>query len=204
MAIYNTEYAYRTKSNDVQDFFPTPDQAAQYLNQAEYISWKNPRIKTYDQYELVDSGSFPTGLFFAPHTAACPGGLPCPKPSFYSYRIPVWLPHTSARRGKSLEVWGDVRAAHYARGDTGQAQNVQIQFAPSGSSTFSTVKTVRISNNYGYFDVNVNFPGSGSVRLAWTYPTGDGGLSDPLAGQGFPADVTNPTIFSRVTGISLH
>jgi hypothetical protein len=84
--------------------------------------------------------------------------------------------------------------------DTGKAQYVQIQFAPGGSNSYQTVKTVRISNPYGYFDTQVKFPGSGSVRLSWTYPSGDSGLSNPLAsyvGGG-------SQIYSRVTGIRLH
>ncbi len=35
-----------------------------------------------------------------------------------------------------------------------------------------TVRTVKITNPEGYFDVHVAFPGSGTVRLAWTYPHG--------------------------------
>jgi hypothetical protein len=124
--------------------------------------------------------------------------VPCPKPSFFSFRLPVWLPVTSAKRGKSLEVWGDVRAAHFAGG----ARTAQIQYAPKGSSAYRTVKSVRITNRFGYFDVRVKFPGSGNVRLAWTYPSG---LTDPLASvPGEPASLSDPHAFSRVTPIKLH
>lgn len=203
--VYNTEYGYRTRPNDTANYFATPAQAAQYLNQAEYITWKNPRITTYDQYELVDEGWFPTGLFWAAGTAACPGVTTCPKPSFYSFRMPLWLPRTSTKRGKSLEVWGNVRPARYARQDTGKAQNVQIQFAPSGSSSFRTVKTVKITNQYGYFDVHVKFPGSGSVQLAWSYPSGDARLSNPFATNLLePAQLRSQQATSRVVSIKLH
>jgi hypothetical protein len=35
-----------------------------------------------------------------------------------------------------------------------------------------TVRTVKITNPEGYFDVHVTFPHTGTVRLAWTYPQG--------------------------------
>ena len=55
---------------------------------------------------------------------------------------------------------------------------------------FTTVDTVAISNAHGYFDVHLAFPGSGTVRLAWTYPTGD-----PLLSGG--------TVFSRSVKITV-
>lgn len=204
LKIYNTEYAYRTRPNDIARAFTSPQNAAKYINEAEYLSWKNPRIATYDQYELADGGWFPTGLFFAPGTKANPRSIAYPKPSFYAFRVPVWLPVTSSKRGRSLEVWGGVRAARFARLDTGRRQSVQIQFGSSAAGSFKTIKTVRITNQWGYFDVHVKFPGSGYVRLAWTYPSGDGSLSDPVAVAGEPAALTSAHVFSRVTHIKLH
>jgi hypothetical protein len=205
LKVYNTEYAYRTHPNDPTPF-ASPTNAAAYINEAEYLSWKNARIATYDQYELVDAGWFPTGLFFPAN--APPGNprpIPYPKPSFYAYRLPVWLPVTSPKRGRTLEVWGDVRAARYARIDTGQPQSVQIQFSSSAGGPFRTIRTVRIKNPYGYFDVRVKFPSSGYVRLAWTYPSGDARLTDQFYGvPGEPADLTSPQVYSRVTNIKLR
>lgn len=205
LKVYNTEYAYRTRPNDTARAFTTPSKAAKYINQAEYLSWKNPRIATYDQYEFVDTGWFPTGLFFLPKTKANPRSIVYPKPSFYSYRVPVWLPHTSTKRGGSLEVWGGVRAARYARADTGRRQSVQIQFGSKASGSFRTIKTVQLANPYGYFDVHVKFPRSGYVRLAWTYPSGDAGLTNFLAAvAGEPAALKSSHVFSRVTRIKVH
>jgi hypothetical protein len=211
LAVYNTEYGYRTRPNDTARYFANPQQAAGYLNQSEYLSWKNPRIATYDQYELVDQGWFPTGLFWAQHTRACPGNDPfaCPKPSFYAYRLPIWLPVTTAKKGHPLEVWGEVRPADYAQQDTGKPQFVQIQWAPKGSSSYRTKKTVRIGNPYGYFDTHMKFPGSGSVRLTWSYPPSstDAGLIDPLVNLlpgVLPAAATASQIYSRTTSITLH
>jgi hypothetical protein len=38
------------------------------------------------------------------------------------------------------------------------------------TGTFTTIKTIPITDPGGYFDVRVAFPSSGSVRLAYTYP----------------------------------
>jgi hypothetical protein len=196
MAAYNTEYGYRTRPNDTKPFFTTPDNAATYINQAEYLSWKNPRIATYDQYELDDGGGwFPTGLYFAAQTTACPGTVPCPKPSFYSYRLPVWLPVTAIPQGHTAEVWGHARPASFARLDTGLPQNVLIQWAPGTSGQFQTVTTTQASA-LGFVDTQVKFPGNGQVRLAWQYPPGDSRLSDPLD--------PSPWIYSRVTNVTFY
>jgi hypothetical protein len=153
MLAYNTEYGYQV------GYVPAAT-AARYINWAEYLSFKNPRIATYDQFELQDPmNSFSTGLI------SSNGAL---KPSYGTYRMPIWLPRTSTKRGKPLEVWGAARPATVARRFTGQNQFVAIQL-DSGSG-FRTIKTVKITNGRGYIDTNVKFPASGSVRLAWQYP----------------------------------
>jgi hypothetical protein len=175
---YITEYGYFT--NPPLPIGAPLAAAAAYLNEAEYMSWQNHRILSYDQYLLMDppasSGSnFVTGLEFANGTK---------KPSYAAYRMPIWLPHTRARRGQSLEVWGCVRPAHYAEASTGRPQQALIELQPGAGAPFRTVGSATISNVHGYFDVRVRFPSSGTVRLAWSYPHG-------------------PTIYSRSVAISL-
>lgn len=185
MGIYNTEYGYETRPPQTSRVFPTPGTAASYMNWAEYIEWKNPRALSYDQYEIIDEGWFTTGLFY---------GSGAPKPSFYAYQMPVWLPVTSTHKGKSLEVWGAVRPANFARADTGQAQYAYVQF--NSGSGWRTVRSVRITNARGYFDVRIKFPGSGQVRIAWSYPSGDTRLENPMVG-------TQSWVYSRTTSIKL-
>lgn len=164
--LYSTEYGYFT---DPPFALGAPlAVAAAYLNWAEYISWRNPRIVSFDQYLLSDppgSGpsKFVTGLEFANGT---------PKPSYDAWRMPIYLPLVQAGHGKQLQVWGCVRPAHYAQLDTGQAQRVKIELRPTGSSAFSVVRTLTITDPNGYFDTPVAFPSGGAVRLAWSYPHG--------------------------------
>jgi hypothetical protein len=174
MTVYNTEYAY-------QNGYVSPENGAKFINWGEYLSYKNPRIGSYDQYELTDSsGFFPTGL------VSTNGKL---KPSFFAYRMPVWLPSTSVRRGKTLEVWGAARPAPFARRATGKAQFAYIQL------NGRTVKAVKITNGRGYFDVRVKFPRSGQVRIAYQYPNTPS-MADPLD----PSQL----VYSRTTGITIR
>ncbi len=181
--VWSTEYGFRTRPPDPNEGISQANQAL-YMNWAEYLSYKQSRLFSYSQYALIDQpppASFDTGLLN-------PNGTQ--KPGYAAYRMPLYLPSTSTRKGRKLEVWGDVRPASYAKLDTGKAQSVLVQFQPGSKGAFTTVDTVAISNAHGYFDVHLAFPGSGTVRLAWTYPTGD-----PLLSGG--------TVFSRSVKITV-
>ena len=78
--------------------------------------------------------------------------------------MPLYLPTTSTRKGKSIEVWGGARPAHFAS----TRQSVVIQFRSSSKAPWKTLKTVPITNKRGYFDTHMVFPSSGQVRLGWS------------------------------------
>jgi hypothetical protein len=173
--IYNTEFGYHTNPPETDSTGIPPDTAAEYMNWAEYISWKNPRVRSYDQYLLTDGGTFATGLYF-------PTGQP--KPGYAAYRMPLYLPVTAASKDQPVEVWGCVRPARYAQRDTGKQQKVELQFQPSGGQ-FKTVQTVVLTDPYGYFDVSRRFQQTGTVRLTWSYPHG-------------------PQVFSRAVAVTIR
>jgi hypothetical protein len=159
-AIWNTEYGYRTRPPDPHAGVSQAT-AAYWMNWAEYLSWRQSRIASFMQYLLVDppNGLFATGL-------ELPSGAH--KAGFDAFRMPLYLPFTAERRGTRLEVWGDVRPAHFAPG----AQRVAIQFQAASRGAWRTLSTVALGNAEGYFDTRVRFPSSGAVRLAWTDPAG--------------------------------
>jgi hypothetical protein len=197
-SIFSTEFGYQTSPpkpyyNKKDKAFEVPvATAAMYLNWAEYLSYKNPRIGAYDQYLLADPPSNAADNF-DPYASGIEFANGQPKPGFYAFAVPLYLPKTSGSHGQRLEVWGGVRAAHFASLDVGGThQTVEIQFAPKGSSTFTTVSTVTITNSEGYFDTHVAFPGSGTVRLQYTYPT-----TDMLLAPGV-------TIDSRDVSVTIH
>ncbi len=187
--VYLTEYGFDTDPPQVGNAVSLATQAL-YLNQAEYIAGKDPRVQTLEQYLLQDSGSvqsvfsaFASGLIFA-------NGAP--KPSFDAYRLPLFLPSTSAARGTYLEVWGCIRPSHYAIADTRQWQTAQIQFQPGSSGPFMLFGTVTIKSTKScYFDVRERFPESGTVRVAYTYPPND------------PALPAGATVYSRSVRVAL-
>jgi hypothetical protein len=204
--IYNNEYGYITNppNRSLTPLNPTgqfvsPSTAAYYLNWAEYLSWRNPRIASTMQYLLLDPnpreapeyGGFASGLIFY-------GGVR--KPAYDAYRLPLFLPNATAQTSRqSLEVWGCLRPAHYARIDSGTPQQVQIQFQRGSRGTFVTVRTVTISSSRGYFDLRIAFPASGSVRLAWTYPKQDPMLSPGLVGR----PLEGSTVYSRTARVTV-
>jgi hypothetical protein len=202
--IYNNEYGYITNPPNhsltplnPNGQFVSPATAAFYINWAEYISWRTPRIASTMQYLLYDPnprkapefGGFASGLIFY-------GGQR--KPGYDAYRLPLFLPVSSTRHGRSIEVWGCVRPAHYARLDSGLPQQVQVQFQRGSRGSFRTMRTVAIISSRGYFDLHMAFPASGSVRLAWTYPK-----NDPLLGPGQTNPPEGATVYSRTARVTV-
>jgi hypothetical protein len=194
MSIWNTEFGYITTppKHDNQyepvppHYYPwvTQPTAAYYDNWAEYISWRDPRIASFFQYLLhdplpstkaTDWGGYASGLLSYNYRQ---------KATYSAWRLPLYLPRTSARRGQGLEVWGCLRPARYAILDTSRAQSLAIQLQPRPRGAWRTIQMVTISrpNQSCYFDVRVKFPSSGTVRLGWSYPAHDPelGYFDPL------------------------
>jgi hypothetical protein len=161
--IWSTEFGYQTTPPDPGAGTVSPQTAAYYLNWSEYLTWLDPRIKAYDQYLLTDpsSGTFATGL----ETAAG-----APKPGYYAFRLPLYLPVTTGRAGQALDVWGCIRSAPNAARVSHHRQSAQIQFSSGGA--FRTVATIAITDRHGYFEIRQRFPASGRVRLAWNPPHG--------------------------------
>ena len=199
--IYNNEYGYITNPpNNSSSHFVSPATAAGYINWAEYLSWRNPRIASTMQYLLYDPnptknvpefGGFASGLIFYAGTR---------KPGYDAYRLPLFLPSTTQRRGRSLEVWGCVRPSHFASLDTGGTlQQVQIQFQRGSRGAFTTLRTVTITNARGYFDLDLSFPAGGTVRLAWSYPPDDPLLTPSLTTPGDPDTVYSRSVKVKVT-----
>jgi hypothetical protein len=179
--IYNTEFGYITDPPNrsvirlpglPKSSYPSPKTAAYYLNWAEYISWRNPRIVSFDQYLLADPP--PTGGAYVGWSSGLLTYSHQPKLTYNAWRLPLYLPVTSLAHGHNLEVWGCGRPAHYGILDTGNSETVDIRFQPSSGGGYTTLKTVTISDSSKcYFDVHVNFPGPGNVQLSYTYPSPD-------------------------------
>ncbi|MEJ7786688.1 MAG: hypothetical protein WKF96_17945 [Solirubrobacteraceae bacterium] len=154
--LYLSEYGYQTNPPD-RIGVSLARQAA-YLNQAEYLAWRNPAVRSHSQFLLEDGGepisnTFQTGLLFADGKE---------KPAYQAYKLPIWLPQRRVRSGGQLRVWGLIRPAA-----NGTAPQVAIQFKRNGSNKYDTLATRNASEARGYLFEKVRIPGSGSVRLEW-------------------------------------
>ena len=101
--------------------------AAYYLNWSEYLTWQDPRIRSYDQYLLTDPSA---------STCSRPGCAPHgkPKPTFAAYRMPLYLPVTRPPRATRSSSGGGVRPAPGAADATHRPQ-IEIQFRPHSGTT---------------------------------------------------------------------
>jgi hypothetical protein len=164
--IYLTEWGYVTNPPNPVYHTTLTDQAT-WLNQGEYMTWRDPFVKALAQFELVDfptprhqsnhqwSRSFTSGLEFQDGT---------PKPALAAWRLPIWLP--VAQHGAHVAVWGQLRAASHSTTQTGE-----IQFRPKGSSTWSPLQHVSTTSPQGFVFTHVSIGSAGAVRLAWTSPS---------------------------------
>jgi hypothetical protein len=165
--LYLTEYGY--KSNPPNPYVKiSQTQQAAYINQGEYMAWSDPYVRALAQFELVDAGpqtaqplgspaywgTFQTGLISM-------SGVP--KPAYYAYRIPIWLPH--AHTGRRVAVWGQLRPAAHARVQFGT-----IEYAAGSATTFTTIRAVQTANPQGFVLAHVALSKPGWLRLAWVDP----------------------------------
>lgn len=163
--LYLTEFGYQTDPPDPAGV-SWAKQAA-YLNQAEWLTFRNPRVRTLTQFLLVDDrpsagvtnpiaafgGTFQSGLLTQQGRV---------KPSLRAYALPIHLPARTVARAGKLRVWGLVRPAA-----NGTAPRVQVQVR-RGTGAFRTVKRVSGTKARGYVDTTLTVRSAGTVRLAWT------------------------------------
>jgi hypothetical protein len=196
--LYLTEYGYETNPPDPIKPF-NPEQQARLINWAEYLAWKNPRVRSWPQFLLDDMGAandrrpfgdWQSGLHFVDGTA---------KPSATSFKLSLFaecVPVKAARARKSrarrrgrrarratvqsVVIWGRVRPG------SGPRQAAVTTTQPPGSAwqaaaTAARLKrgTVRSSSAIpfptdagGTFVRYAQFVKGASYRLDWTAPDG--------------------------------
>jgi hypothetical protein len=166
--LYLTEFGYMTDPPNPAGV--TPAQQAAYMNQAEFIAYQNPLVRSWSQFLLVDDRPLPGrngvrsgyGATFQTGLAYLSGGH---KPAFDAYRMAVNVPNPSVRRGHEIGVWGIVRNAPPAG-----AQGVQVQFAGLPSRGYRRLATIATRPRPSYFYTRVLLTASGRLRIAWRNP----------------------------------
>ncbi len=168
LPIWYTEYGFQTNPPDDLFGVSLDDQAA-YINQSDFIAYRDPAVRSVAQYELRDEAplaSFQTGLQFVDGRH---------KPAFAAYRLPIWVTRATGRR---LRIWGQVRPA-----PDGALEEVVIENAPSRGREFTAVATAETTNLKGYIDVRVPAR-SGTWRLRWTPKDGGPTITSRIAKVG--------------------
>lgn len=155
--LYLTEWGYMTNPPN-PTVNCTPDDQAKWINQGEYMAWRLPYVKAIAQYKLWDGPpgvswrtQWDSGLLFRDLK---------PKPAYRAFRLPIWVP--DAKHGHAVTVWGQLRPSVYGGPRTGQ-----LQFRRHGSSSWKKLATVKGQNSEAFFQVRVNIPSAGAIRLAW-------------------------------------
>ena len=150
LPIFYTEFGYQTDPPD-RLFGVTLDEQAEFINQSDYIAYRDKRIQSVSQYKLIDEAaisSFQTGLRFVDGN---------PKPAFDAYKLPIYV----VRRSSGVRVYGQVRPAA-----DGSSQSVTLERAEGSGAPFATVQTIAVTSAKGHFVVDVPTSG-GRWRLRW-------------------------------------
>ena len=150
LPVFYTEFGFQTNPPD-RIFGVRVALQPSYINQSDWIAYRDRRVRAVSQYKLVDEAalsSFQSGLRFIDGRA---------KPAYDAYRLPIWV----SGRGSRLRVYGQVRPAADST-----PQVVQIQVRPPRGGAFATVKTVNVRSRRGQFLVRVP-KRAGVWRLTW-------------------------------------
>ena len=171
LPIHITEFGYQSRPPDPFGF--APGLQAAFLNQSEYQVYRDRQIRSYSQFLLVDDRpltQFPRNstLYWSTFQTGIVGLNGAPKPAYYAFRLPIYLPVTRHRSPGSLRVWGDLRPA-----PNRTRQTATVQFRPRGrGARWRAIGRLSTVNSRNYIDGRVRFTRSGAVRLAWRSPAG--------------------------------
>lgn len=165
-----TEFGYETNPPDPFNGV-SPEEQADFLNVADYIAYRNPRVFATTQFQLFDvppqgefkAGSrrywftYQSGLFTADRQ---------PKPAADAYMLPFEA--RPAGDGKAF-LWGQVRFT-----ENGAPQTVLTQMRRPGSGAWETVgQPVEVRNQVGFWSVTRSrVPAGAAWRALWVSPDG--------------------------------
>ena len=166
MPIHYTEFGYQTNPPD-RLFGVTLEEQATYLNESDWIAYRDGRVKSVAQYKLVDEpelASFQTGLKFVNGTA---------KPAWDAYRLPLWVSRAGSAEAR---VYGQVRPA-----EDNALELVELQHRPGRNSAFTTVQVIEVTSPKGHFLVSTPAR-AGQWRLRWAPSAGGPVVLSRVAG----------------------
>jgi hypothetical protein len=172
LPLWLTEYGYQTDPPDPIVGVSWRSQSA-YLNEAEYLTYRNPRVRALTQFLLVDDApnenvqpddprywgsTFQSGLIM---------GDGRPKDAFLAYQRTIHVTRRRVRRGRAVRVFGQLRPA-----PAGAALEALVELRRRGTARWRVLRRVTTRNARNYLLVRVRPPVSGALRLAWRDPAG--------------------------------
>jgi len=168
MPVFFTEFGYQTLPPDPFRGV-SEEQQAQYINEADFIAWKSPRIFATAQFQLYDvppRTEFPsdTAAYWATYQSglftALPEGRAKLGANAYKFQLVV------RRRGGRARIWGQARFA-----PNGATYSVVLQQRTQGSSTWVTAgNPVPVTSNQGFFRARRPTQRGSSWRAVWGEP----------------------------------
>jgi len=168
--LYVTEWGYKT--NPPNPFAGTTEaEQASWTAEGTYMTWADPYVQGFTQFELVDASpkphkkpgsraywnTFQTGLELINGT---------PKPAYGAFRLPLWVP--DPRHSSRVTVWGQLRPA-----DHQTLQYGVLEFKARGADDFEQIRELQTASPQGFFVAHIGLQSAGSLRLAWLSPNGD-------------------------------
>lgn len=157
--LWLTEFGYQTPPDPLGVSFA---KQAVYLDEAEYIAWRNRNVQTLTQFLLYDDGP-PYGMTFQSGLRTQSGAE---KPAYAAYRLPLWLPRDRVRRGRRMEVWGLARPA-----PNGTRVSVEIDVRRQGARRWRVLGSALTDSARNYLDAHPRIRlarGRWLLRLRWS------------------------------------
>ncbi len=173
-----TEFGYQTNPPDPYLGVPAAQQNA-WLQQSDYLVWKQPRVKMLIQYLWRDDpvgskgqgakaySGWQSGLYYYDGRA---------KPARAAFPNPFWVDLPKGRR--TATVWGQVRP--------GGAAQVTVQRKLAGKSSYTTVKALT-TNAQGFFSFTTTVNAKASLRYSYKQV-------DPLTGASKTITTSSQTV----------
>ncbi|HEX8053685.1 MAG TPA: hypothetical protein VF517_11900 [Thermoleophilaceae bacterium] len=162
--IYFTEFG--VSSNPPGTRYSVPlDTQAEWINQADYMAYRDSGVRSVAQFALEDDpsfgrDSFQTGICFYNQPNPC-----YPKPAYAAYRVPIYV----VERGRNVLIYGQARPA------AANQRRLEIQNRADANAPWQTVQTVDLSTRGQFLKTLPARPGT--WRLAWTPTPGTTHLS---------------------------
>ncbi len=160
LPVYVTEFGVQSYPDRISGV--PLDAQSDYRSLAEYIAYKNPRVKSFSQYLLRDDrtiaggyGAFESGLFLYKGSK--------PKPALISFRLPLVV--LAGRSASRATLWGFVRPAH------GLAGSLTIEQRDGSRGAWKRVGAQRYGAS-GYWTRGVAAKKGRAWRVRGTSPGG--------------------------------